>query len=69
MFPIEGPLVTDATRHLAHSALPDAPVVPDEEKPPKTHRSRQTLARTLRTLADRLEPSRCGDPPLQPRTQ
>lgn len=69
MFPIEGPIVADATRHLAHSALPDAPVVPDPEKPPKAHRSRATLARTLRTLADRLEPSRCVDPALQPRTQ
>lgn len=69
MIPIEGPLVADATRNLAHSALPDAPVVPDREKPPKAHRSRQTLARTLRALADRLEPSRCVEAPLQPSTQ
>jgi hypothetical protein len=69
MFPIDGPLVVDATRHLAHSALPDAPVIPDQEKLPKARRSRQTLARTLRTRADRLEPSRCVEPALQPRAQ
>ncbi|WP_314173705.1 hypothetical protein [Streptomyces winkii] len=66
MFPIEGPLAMDATRSLAHSALPDAPVVPDE--PPRPVRSsRQRLAQTLRSLADRLEPPRCVDPALQPR--
>lgn len=60
MFPIEGPIVTDVTRNLAHSALPDAPMVPDE--PPRVRRSRQTLARTLRSLADRLEPPRLEPP-------
>ncbi|OEV06271.1 hypothetical protein K378_05295 [Streptomyces sp. Amel2xB2] len=67
MFPIEGPLIADATRDLAHSALPDAPVVPDEE--PRVRRSRQTLARTLRSLADRIEPSRRVDPALRPHPQ
>ncbi|NLU73414.1 hypothetical protein HCC61_12125 [Streptomyces sp. HNM0575] len=67
MFPIEGPLVADATRNLAHSALPGAPQVPD--KPPKVRRSRQRLASVLRTLADRLEPSRCVDPALRPHPQ
>lgn len=67
MFPIEGPIVTDATRNLAHSALPDAPVVPDE--PAKVRRSRRTLARTLRSVADRLEPPRCVDPALRPHPQ
>ena len=69
LIPMEGPIAMDATRNLANSALPDAPVVPDPEKPPKVHRSRQLLARTLRSLADRLEPSRCVDPALRPRTQ
>lgn len=60
MLPIEGQIVADASRSLAHSALPDAPVVPDE--PVSTGRTRQRLARTLRSLADRLEPPRCIDP-------
>jgi hypothetical protein len=65
MFPIEGPIVVDAARHLVHSALPDAPVVAEE--PPRVRRPRRTLARTLRSIADRLEPPRCVDPALRPR--
>lgn len=67
MFSMEGYFVVEATEKLANSALPDAPVVPD--KPPKRSRSRQTLARMLRSLADRLEPPRCVDPELSPQTQ
>jgi hypothetical protein len=67
VFPIEGPIISDVTRDLAHSALPDAPVVPDEA--PKVRRSRQTLARTLRTLADRIEPPRRTETALRPRPQ
>jgi hypothetical protein len=64
MFPIEGPLVADATRNLAHSALPGAPQVPD--KPAKVRRSRRRIARMLRALADRLEPPRCVDVGVTP---
>lgn len=52
----------DATRRLAHSALPDAPVIPDAERPAAT-RSRSwtaarlySVARATQHLANRVDP-------------
>jgi hypothetical protein len=59
MIPMDGPFVASATRHLAHSALPNAPVVDDEPPPAPPAppaRPRRLLARALRSLADRLDP-------------
>ena len=61
MFPIEGQLIVDAM-HEAGSALPNAPVV--DETPRRPRRSRQVLARSLRSVADWLEPPRCVEPTL-----
>jgi hypothetical protein len=44
------------TRDLAHSALPDAPVRHDLDTPARRRPLRRQAARTLRRLADRLEP-------------
>jgi len=67
MLPIAGHLAVDATRRHVESAMPDAPVVTEEPRTPAgPGRSRQTLARTLRRLADRLEPPRCADHALRP---
>ena len=63
MFPIEGQLIANVMRE-AGSALPDAPAADDA--PRKPHRTRQAVARLLRTAADRLEPPRCVEPTLGP---
>ncbi len=68
MYPVAGPVIVDVMQRHALSALPDAPVVDDEEPRPAA-RPRRTLARTLRRLADRLEPPRCVDHALQPHTR
>jgi hypothetical protein len=47
-----------ATRELALSALPDAPVVPFTETAPPRHRVRRGAAVTLYWIADRLQPAR-----------
>jgi len=47
-----------ATRELALSALPDAPVIPFAEAAPPHHRIRRGAAVTLHWLADRLQPAR-----------
>ena len=46
-----------ATRELALSALPDAPVVPFAEAAPR-HRIRRGAAVTLHWLANRIGPAR-----------
>jgi hypothetical protein len=52
----------DATRRLAHSALPDAPVVADAERPVATRSRRWTaarlysVARATQHLAHRVDP-------------
>jgi hypothetical protein len=63
MFPIEGQLIVDVMSE-AGSALPDAPVA--EEAPRRPRRTRYAVARLLRMVADRLEPSRCVEPTLGP---
>ncbi len=68
MFPVAGPMIVEVTKRHAGSALPDAPQIPEEPRPPG--RSRHTLARALRSLADRLEPPRCtADHALRPHPQ
>jgi hypothetical protein len=47
-----------ATRALACSALPDAPVIPFVEAAPPRHRVRRGAALTLHWLADRVQPAR-----------
>jgi len=47
-----------ATRALALSALPHAPVIPFAEAAPPRHRIRRGAALTLCWLADRVEPAR-----------
>ena len=42
------------TRELAHSALPDAPVVPTAVEDPSRRRLRRGAALALHRLADRL---------------
>ena len=53
---LSGPVGVMATRDLARSALPDAPVVAAERRPPR-RRVRRGGARALRRLADRLAPA------------
>ena len=45
-----------ATTHLAHSALPDAPVVPDDVRVPARVRTRAAAATLLHRLADAVAP-------------
>ena len=60
------------TRSLAQSALPDAPVVADELRPPRRtteFRARagallRTAAQRQQRLADRIDPVRVCDPQL-----
>ncbi|QPP07434.1 hypothetical protein G4Z16_14765 [Streptomyces bathyalis] len=63
MIPIEGPMIVNAMRE-ADSALPNAPVADDAPRRPRF--SRQALARSLRSVADWLEPPRYEKPALQP---
>lgn len=63
MFPVEGQLIANVMRE-AGSALPTAPVV--DETPRRPRRSRQVVARSLRSVADWLEPPRCVEPTLLP---
>lgn len=42
---------------LATSALPDAPVLPDEASRPRLAATRQRLASALRSAATRVEPT------------
>ena len=51
-------LAQRATRELARSALPDAPVIPFAEAAPPRHRVRRGAALTLHWLADRVQPAR-----------
>jgi hypothetical protein len=58
--PIASGLARDGVARTAQSALPDAPVVPDEEpltSPTRTARVRLLLARALRRTADTVEPA------------
>lgn len=58
-------IATDASRRLAHSAMPDAPVVPDLPRQRRGHvrpRAAQVLRRAaeaLRRAAETLEPTPC----------
>jgi hypothetical protein len=61
--PIAAQLALRQARDLAHSALPDAPLRRDPE-PAAAGRLRRRTSRTLRRLADRLEPA----PTLSART-
>lgn len=66
--PIAADLVVRLTRYHARSALPDAPVIPDD--PPRARRSRGRVAvplraataRRLRQLAGWVEPKRRTQP-------
>jgi hypothetical protein len=53
---LSGHVGVTATRDLARSALPDAPVVATERRPPR-RRVRRGGARALRRLADHLAPA------------
>ena len=48
---------TNATRAHLHSAMPDAPVVPDQERTPRLAPLRALLATTLHRTADRVAPA------------
>lgn len=60
--PIAMNLASKATRRHANSARPDAPVRPDEARPPRhrlqADRPRLLIAAVLRRLANRIEPAR-----------
>jgi len=62
--PIAMILATRATRRISHSALPDAPVVPDRPRRAPvaraTRQSRTVLARGLRRVAAVLAPEAGG---------
>lgn len=72
MILVPGNTAVENTRNLAQSALPDAPVVTDEPRPPRrTTEVRTRAAALLRTaaqrqqrLADRIDPVRVCDPQL-----
>lgn len=56
MYPVGFHLALDATRNHAQSALPDAPVLPDEvPRPSASVRWRLALASGLRALASRAD--------------
>lgn len=62
MEPVYGQVAINAARSVAHSALPDSPVLPDEE--PRTPRWRGLAVAFLRSsaqrrarLANRLDPA------------
>lgn len=56
--PIASQLAVELTRRAAHSARPDAPVVPDAEpRPARITAARLKVAGTLRTAAGWVEPS------------
>lgn len=59
--PIATNLASKATRRLANSARPNAPVRPDESGPPRNRaradRPRLLIATVLRRLANRIEPA------------
>ena len=64
----------EKTRQLAHSALPDAPVVPDQPRRPRRAASLRartgavlrSAARRALKLADRLDPASDPQPGLTP---
>ncbi|HEX6447166.1 MAG TPA: hypothetical protein VF053_18880 [Streptosporangiales bacterium] len=56
MYPVGFHIALDATKRLAQSALPDAPVLPDEvPRASLSKRCRIALASTLRALAVRAD--------------
>ena len=59
----------DRTAALAHQALPNAPTIPEPERPPRSPGGpaanlRHGLGVALRRLADRLDPSPIDRTPL-----
>ena len=64
MLPIAAEIAVRLTREQAHSALPDATVIADMPPPTPRVRARHRLrlARTLRQLADRIEPAPACSP-------
>jgi hypothetical protein len=64
-------ILIQGTVQEAHSALPDAPVVPHVDKVPVAQRTRRAFAGGLRNLADVVGPPRSvGHGPAQnPRTR
>ena len=54
MNPLAYVLVGPSGRSLAHSALPDAPVVPEPVRRPRAPRARRRVALSLHRLADGL---------------
>lgn len=62
MDPMIDTLGRRATRDLAHSALPGAPVVPDRTSPARGQEAREHLAGALRAVARWIEP-RCATAP------
>jgi hypothetical protein len=58
MLPIASEIASRLTRDQAQSALPNAPVLPDEPHGPSAReRRRIKIASALHRLADRLEPA------------
>ncbi|MGH3506544.1 MAG: hypothetical protein ACRDO2_04995 [Nocardioidaceae bacterium] len=57
MLPIASEIAVRLTREQAQSALPGAPVLPDEPAPTPRERRRFKTAVLLRRLADRVEPA------------
>jgi hypothetical protein len=65
MLPLAMSLSQDAVRKHLHSALPDAPVVPDRvrhPRPQRAARSRRALARLLEGAAQRVAPAPACSP-------
>jgi hypothetical protein len=56
MLPIATDIAVRAIRAQAQSALPDAPVLPDEQPTTAREQRRIKMADVLRRLADRVEP-------------
>lgn len=66
MLPIASDVAVRLTRTHTHSALPDAPVLPEAAPTAAARapgRRRLALARALRRLADRVEPARARTTP------
>ncbi|HEU5107160.1 MAG TPA: hypothetical protein VFT95_01150 [Micromonosporaceae bacterium] len=57
MHPLAYVFAGESGRRLAHSALPDAPVVPEPVRAVRAPRARRRVALTLHRLADRVQPA------------
>ena len=66
MLPVGFPLVVEATRRDATSALPGAPVVDTTDAPRRATRARHSLASALRAVATRADHAAERVEPLSP---